>query len=325
MPLADTPFAFAPLLLALLLDAAFGDPATLYRRLPHPAALLGRAVALLDRALNRPAFGEPTRRLLGILAILVLAGSAFLIGFWLHRLFWRLPYGWCLEALLMSAFLAQHSLYLHVRAVAEALERDGLAGGRAAVRHIVGRDPESLDEAGVSRAALESLAENFSDGVTAPLFWGLLLGLPGMLAYKAINTADSMIGHKTELHRAFGWAAARLDDLVNLVPARIAGIVIAIAAGPRARFAFLAMLRDAAHHRSPNAGWQEAALAGALDVSLAGPRRYGGVLVEDRWMGSGGRTDAKAADIRRGLAIYRRGCALQIAVVALIALAAALI
>ncbi|MGD9743671.1 MAG: adenosylcobinamide-phosphate synthase CbiB [Dongiaceae bacterium] len=323
MPLADPPFVLAPLLLALLLDAAFGDPALLYRVLPHPAALLGRAVAALDRGFNRPAFAEAARRLLGIFAIAVLAGTAFLVGFWLHRLLWTLPYGWGAEALLMSVFLAQRSLSLHVRAVAEALERDGLAGGRAAVRHIVGRDPESLDEAGVSRAALESLAENFSDGVTAPLFWGLLLGLPGMIAYKAINTADSMIGHRTERHRAFGWAAARLDDLANLLPARLAGLAIVGAAGSRAGDAFRAMRRDAAKHRSPNAGWQEAAMAGALGIALAGPRRYDGVVVEDRWMGEGGRIEANASDIRRGLALYRRACALQIAVVALIALAAA--
>jgi adenosylcobinamide-phosphate synthase len=325
MPLAAAPFPFAALLLALLLDALVGDPAWLYRKVPHPVAAIGRLVALLDGWLNDAARPENTRRAMGVLAVLLLAGGALVLGYILHDLLTIVPYGWLVEAVLMSALLAQRSLSLHVRAVAEGLEREGVAGGRAAVRHIVGRDPESLDEAGVSRAALESLAENFSDGVTAPLFWGALLGLPGMLAYKAINTADSMIGHRTERHRAFGWAAARLDDLVNLVPARLAGTIIAAASPERFRDAFAIMRRDAPKHRSPNAGWPEAALAGALDVAIAGPRRYGGVAVEDRWMGDGGNPDIGAPEIRRGLALYRRACLLQAALLALAALIAALV
>jgi adenosylcobinamide-phosphate synthase len=260
---------------------------------------------------------------MGMLAVALLAGGALVIGYLLHDLFASIPYGWLLEALAMSALLAQRGLYLHVQEVADGLERAGVAGGRAAVRHIVGRDPESLDEAGVSRAALESLAENFSDGVTAPLFWGLLLGLPGMLAYKTINTADSMIGHRSERHRAFGWAAARLDDLVNLAPARLAGTIIA-AASERFKDAFAIMRRDAPKHRSPNAGWPEAAMAGALGVALAGPRQYDGVAVEDRWMGDGGNPDIGARDIRRGLALYGRACLLQATIVAALALLAAL-
>ena len=324
LPLAAEPFAFATLLLALALDALLGDPAWLYRRIPHPAALLGRLVALLDSWLNDPAIAEGTRRALGILTILLLAGGAIVLGYLLHDLFAVVPYGWLVEALAMSALLAQRSLHLHVRAVAEGLERDGVAGGREAVRHIVGRDPESLDEAGVSRAALESLAENFSDGVTAPLFWGALLGLPGMLAYKAINTADSMIGHRSERYRAFGWAAARLDDLVNLAPARIAGTIVA-AASERFKDAFAIMRRDAPKHRSPNAGWPEAAMAGALGLALAGPRQYDGVAVDDHWMGEGGNPDIGARDIRRGLWLYGRACLLQAAIVAALALLAALL
>jgi adenosylcobinamide-phosphate synthase len=325
MPLATAPFALAPLLLALLLDAAIGDPAGLYRFLPHPVALLGRAVAALDRALNRATASDAARRGLGAAAIALLAGAAFLLGLAIHRPLAELPYGWCLEALVMSAFLAQRSLHLHVRAVADGLERGGIQGGRAAVRHIVGRDPESLDEAGVARAALESLAENFSDGATAPLFWGALLGLPGLLAYKAINTADSMIGHRTDRHRAFGWAAARLDDLVNLVPARLSGAILALASVSRLEPAWAAMRRDAPKHRSPNAGWPEAAMAGALGLAIAGPRRYRGVEVADHWMGEGGRADIGPAEIRRGLALYRRACALQAAILGAAALAATLL
>jgi adenosylcobinamide-phosphate synthase len=323
MPLAAAPFPFAALLLALLIDALVGDPAWLYRKIPHPVAAIGRLVALLDGWLNDPAMPESTRRAMGMLAVALLAGGALVIGYLLHDLLTVVPYGWLLEAVLMSALLAQRGLYLHVQAVADGLERAGVAGGRAAVRHIVGRDPESLDEAGVSRAALESLAENFSDGVTAPLFWGALLGLPGMLAYKAINTADSMIGHRTERHRAFGWAAARLDDLVNLAPARLAGTIIA-AASERFKDAFAIMRRDAPKHRSPNAGWPEAALAGSLGVALAGPRQYDGVAVEDHWMGDGGNPDIGARDIRRGLALYGRACLLQATIVAALALLAAL-
>jgi len=320
---AAEPFPFAALLLALGLDALFGDPAWLYRRIPHPAAI-GRLVGLLDSWLNDAAFGESNRRALGVLAIALLTGGALVLGYILHDLFASFPYGWLVEALAMSVLLAQRSLYLHVRAVAEGLERRGVAGGREAVRHIVGRDPESLDAPGVSRAALESLAENFSDGVTAPLFWGALLGLPGMLAYKAINTADSMIGHRSERHRAFGWAAARLDDLVNLAPARLAGTIIA-AASERFRDAFAIMRRDAPKHRSPNAGWPEAAMAGALGIALAGPRRYGGVAVEDHWMGDGGNPEIGASDIRRGLWLYGRACLLQALFLAALALLGALI
>ncbi|MGH6959089.1 MAG: adenosylcobinamide-phosphate synthase CbiB, partial [Dongiaceae bacterium] len=217
-----------------------------------------------------------------------------------------------------------NSLYRHVAAVAEALEAGGLPAGRYAVSHIVGRDPEQLDDAGVSRAALESLAENFSDGVTAPLFWGLLLGLPGLLAYKAINTADNMIGHRTERHEAFGWAAARLDDLVNLLPARLAGATLAAAAAflrsTDPAVAWHTMRRDAPKHRSPNAGWPEAAMAGALSLALNGPRAYHGEFIDDPWMGAGGRSDATPGDIRRGLRLYVIACGLQAGAIALLAM-----
>jgi adenosylcobinamide-phosphate synthase len=204
---------------------------------------------------------------------------------------------------------------MHVKAVADGLDRDGLASGRRAVAMIVGRDPDRLDEAGVARAAIESLAENFSDGVVAPLFWLGLAGLPGAAAYKAANTADSMIGHRSERYRDFGFAAARFDDLVNLPASRLAALWIALAAGARAGEAFAAVRRDARKHRSPNAGWPEAAMAGALRLQLAGPRVYAGVCVDDAFMGAG-RREANAKDIRRALRLYVRACCLQFAAVA---------
>jgi adenosylcobinamide-phosphate synthase len=227
-------------------------------------------------------------------------------------------------ALAASTLLAQRSLHDHVAAVAEGLEREGLAGGRAAVSRIVGRNPERLDEAGVVRAAIESLAENFSDGVVAPAFWGALLGLPGMAAYKAANTADSMIGHRTPRHQAFGWAAARFDDVVNLPASRLSALFIlaaAAATGGDWRGAARAVRRDARHHRSPNAGWPEAAMAGALGLRLAGPRVYGETMVDDGWMGDG-RAAATVADLRRALALFRAACAVQMAVIGLLALIA---
>jgi adenosylcobinamide-phosphate synthase len=312
------------LLLALGLDALIGDPAALYARLPHPVAIIGRGIGSLDRRFNREQDPTALRRAAGIAACILLVTLSLGIGWLLHRSLLTLPGGWIAEALLISAFLAQNSLYRHVAAVARGLAAEGLPGGRRAVAHIVGRDPESLDEPAVCRAALESLAENFSDGVTAPLFWALLLGLPGILTYKAVNTADSMLGHRAPRHLAFGWASARLDDLLNLVPARLAGLVLAMAAlvlpDASPGGAFSAMRRDAPLHRSPNAGWPEAAMAGALGLALAGPRRYGGAIVEDNWMNAGGRREASAADIQRGLALYVLACIIQAILVALIAL-----
>ncbi len=312
------------LLLALVLDAAVGDPAIFYSRIPHPIVLIGRAIAWLDRRWNRDDQGDAARRWAGVVACLVLVLASAGIGLVIQRSLAGFRFGWILEAAIMSLFLAQNSLFTHVADVARALTGSGLADGRKAVARIVGRDPESLDEAGVCRAALESLAENFSDGVVAPAFWALIFGLPGILVYKTINTADSMIGHKTPRHLAFGWASARLDDLLNLIPARLAGLLIIAAAlvvpGARAGEGLSAMLRDAAKHRSPNAGWQEAALAGALGVALAGPRRYAGTMVEDHWMNLGGRSEATVEDIRNALRLYVSACLIQTGLVTILAL-----
>jgi adenosylcobinamide-phosphate synthase len=307
------PETLAVLALALGIEAAAGYPDALYRALGHPVTWIGRLIAALERGLNR---GSARRRRVAgclALAILLLAVGLPALGLTaLAALAGPLP-ALLLLGLACASLPAQRSLHDHVAAVERALRTGGLDAGRRAVSMIVGRDPERLDEAAVCRAAIESLAENFSDGIVAPAFWIGGLGLPGGALYKAVNTADSMIGHRTPRYAAFGWAAARLDDGVNLPAARLAGLLIAGAAalrGADARGALRAMARDARHHRSPNAGWPEAAMAGALGLRLAGPRVYDGTLIPDAHMGDG-RAETTAADIARALALYRTACWLQ--------------
>ena len=311
------------LLAALAVDAWIGDPEHLYRRLPHPTVLIGRVIAWADRKLNRESDAPSRRRHRGLAFAAGLALGAFLLGWALQVLLLALPLGWLWLALVMSTLLAQNSLYRHVADVAQALRLSGIEGGRIAVARIVGRDPLHLDEPGVSRAAIESLAENFADAVVAPAFWAALFGLPGLLCYKAINTADSMIGHKSLRHLHFGWAAARLDDLVNFPASRLAGLLLAAGAlilpGANATTALKAMSHDAKHHRSPNAGWPEAAMAGALGFALNGPRIYGGVPVDDGWMNESGRSMLGAPDIWEALRLYSRACALGAVLIAILA------
>ena len=286
---------------------------------------MGAWLAALERWLNRPARGFARRRAGGVLALAALLGATAAVTVPLQLLLGRSSLGTAVLALLAASLPAQRSLHDHVRDVARALERDGLEAGRRAVGMIVGRDTAVLDEAGVARAAVESLAENFSDGIVAPAFWLVLGGLPGGALYKAANTADSMVGHRSERYRAFGWAAARFDDLVNLPASRLAALWIILAcplAGGSAAGAGRAVLRDARRHRSPNAGWPEAAMAGALGLKLAGPRVYGAELVEDAFMGDG-RRGAGASDIRRALRLYRVACAMQVSAVAGLAWAVA--
>ena len=309
--------------LALLIELIVGYPDWLVRAIGHPVTWIGKLIGALDRRWNRDGDDPERRRALGILCVLALILVVGAVSWVLQRGLLALPLGVVALAVLASALLAQRSLHQHVAAVADALERDGLAAGRAAVAHIVGRDTAALDEAGVARAAIESLGENFSDGVVAPAFWMALTGLPGAAVYKAINTADSMIGHRTPRHAAFGWAAARLDDLVNLPASRLSALLLVAAAAlddrAAAGAAWRAVRRDAHRHRSPNAGFPEAAMAGALGLALAGPRVYGGVRIEDALMGDG-RREATAADIRKALALYRRADGILIALVGLIAL-----
>jgi adenosylcobinamide-phosphate synthase len=312
-------------LAACLIEAAAGYPAPLYRAVGHPVTWMGAWLDWLEARLNRPAQVFARRRRAGIVALALYLAPVAALAWGATRLAPDGLLGFAALALIAASLPAQRSLEAHVRAVASALEGGGLAAGRAAVARIVGRNVEALDEAGVARAALESLAENFSDGVVAPLIWIALGGLAGGALYKAINTADSMIGHKSQRYLAFGWAAARLDDLVNLPASRLAALWLLLAAclTPYARPAegWRAVRRDARRHRSPNAGWPEAAMAGALGLRLAGPRIYGETLVEDAFMGEG-RAAACAADILQGLQLYRRACVAQALALGLVCLIA---
>ena len=296
-------------LAALAIEARFGWPPALYARIGHPVGGFARLIGWCEARWNT---GAPARRrLLGVATIVILVAVAAGVGWVLQMMAERIAgrWAWVLVALLAVPGLAQRSLHDHVRAVADPLAAGDLPAARAAVARIVGRDTKTLDEAGVSRAAIESLAESFCDGVVAPLFWLLLLGLPGLWAYKAVNTADSLIGHREARWRDFGWAAARLDDVANLVPARLAGLLVCLAGGralgPRAGFA--AMRRDARRHASPNAGWPEAAMAGVLGVRLGGEVAYDGVWHDKPWIGDG-RAEARAADVTRALDVYRHAC-----------------
>lgn len=314
-------------LVAIATEAMVGYPNAAYRLIGHPVTWLGRLITWCDEAWNS---GTPgARRMWGVVTLLLLLAVALLSGVAITAVLDRLLPGivsLVLCGVLASSLLAQRSLDAHVLDVARGLESEGLPGGRSAVAHIVGRETRDLDEAAICRAAIESLAENFSDGVVAPLFWMVVGGLPGALAYKAINTADSMIGHRNERYQDFGRASARLDDLVNLPASRLSALWLVLAAIPLglspAR-ALSTVRRDARHHRSPNAGWPEAAMAGALGIRLSGPRVYNGVRVEEGWVGEG-RSALTAQDIRAALRLYRTACALQIVVLVVLVLVAAL-
>jgi adenosylcobinamide-phosphate synthase len=304
---------------AMTVDALLGWPATLFARIGHPVTWLGRLIALLDRSWNRSADAPATRRIAGVAAALLVIGLCVGLG-WIVQS-WLAP-GWgrvVLLGILAWPLVALRSLYDHVAAVAQPLQSGNIDAARLAVAQIVGRDPATLDEAGISRAAIESLAENASDGIVAPVFWGALFGLPGILGYKAINTLDSMIGHRSERYLWFGWAAARIDDVANFIPARLTGILfVLVSSWPSV--AFSCMTGDANRHRSINAGWPEAAMAGALGVRLSGPRSYHGCVTEEPWLNEGAR-DPLGADIRQGLRLYIRAMLLLGAVLVALALA----
>jgi len=299
------------LLAGLAIDAAFGDMPAVFAYVPHPIVLAGRAIAFFERKLNRPSRSEERRRERGIVTLIVLVVGATGLGWALHLVCRGSLAGAAVEALAIGILVAQRSLFQHVAAVGVALARGGLAAGRQAVSHIVGRDTRHLDRHGVARAAIESLAENFSDGVVAPVFWYLVLGLPGLFAYKMANTLDSMIGHRSARYRSFGWAAARFDDLLNLVPAPLSGLLLAGAAlfagDAKPGRAIAVMLRDGRKHHSPNAGWPEAAMAGALGLALAGPRIYAEGEVRDPWLGDG-TPYATPAHIVGALRLYALAC-----------------
>ncbi|WP_333834149.1 adenosylcobinamide-phosphate synthase CbiB [Rubrimonas sp.] len=293
------------MVVALAIDAVVGWPAYAYRRIGHPVTWIGALIALLEARWNRG--GAIRRQGMGALCVMVVIAATALPALAIQTL---LPSG--LEGILLGAVLAwpliaARSLHDHVAAVARPLGEGDLSGARVAVAMIVGRDPARLDAAGVARAALESLSENASDGIVAPLFWGAVAGLPGIAAYKAINTLDSMIGHRTVRYEDFGKGAARLDDLANLIPARLTGLAIALASGRAA--SLRVMWRDAHKHRSPNAGWPEAAMSGALGVRMSGPRIYDDRVAAEPWLNATAR-DPRADDLVHGLALYRRAIAL---------------
>lgn len=278
------------LFFALLLDLLFGDPPWLWGRIPHPVVWVGRAVAWFERTW-RPERQEAEANLrAGAMLTGILVLAAALSGLLVHRLAGEGPVGVLIVGIVAFPLFAWRSLVEHVRAVRDALCRS-LPEARLAVGRIVGRDPAAMDRAAIARAAVESLAENFSDGVVAPWFWMLLFGLPGLFVYKTVNTLDSMIGYTTPRHRHFGRVAARLDDVMNWIPARFAAMLIVLAAlfVPEARpgSAVRIVRRYARRHRSPNAGWPEAAVAGALGLRLSGPRVYHGILAVEPWIGEG--------------------------------------
>ncbi|WP_027531219.1 adenosylcobinamide-phosphate synthase CbiB [Bradyrhizobium sp. WSM3983] len=311
------------MVVAMAVDALLGWPSPLFARIGHPVTWLGRLIAAIDTGWNRESDPPALRRVAGVAGALLVIALAVALGWALQSLLqFLLPWGWTqivLVGILAWPLVALRSLHDHVAAVANPLLGGDIAAAREAVSRIVGRDPAALDEAGIARAAIESLAENASDGIVAPLLWGALFGLPGILGYKAINTLDSMIGHRSERHEAFGWAAARIDDVANFIPARLTGFLFVLLA-PRRSEALSCMTRDARRHRSPNAGWPEAAMAGALGVRLSGPRIYHGSITDEPWLNEGAR-DPLAADIVEGLTVYRRAMLLLAGVLAILAFA----
>lgn len=302
--------SFDPIVIAfavLLFDLLIGDPNWLYRRIPHPIVPIGNFIGWLEKCFNKSSRSKEVQFLSGAFIALTTIILAGLVGYMITLLCRQIPAGGLIIAILASSLIACKGLYQAVAKVRDGLDIS-LDAGRDAVRHIVGRDPDSLDTAGVARAGIESLAENFLDGTISPLFWFVLLGLPGLLIYKAINTLDSMIGHRNARYEYFGKFAARLDDAANYIPARLTGLLIAACSVflPKADVAaaFKVLFQDAGKHKSMNAGWQEAAMAGALDISLAGPRQYGGKLTPDHWMNEAGRKDCSANDMSRALKLY---------------------
>lgn len=297
----------AILLFVFLADAVMGDPAALYKRIPHPVVVIGNFISWFETRLNSEGKSNGSRFVLGAVTSLATLAVFCCLALLIEIFAKAIPMGWVIIILLSSSLVAYKGLFQAVNAVKNGLHVS-LEEGRAAVSHIVGRDPETLDKAGIARAGVESLAENFLDGTVAPLFWFLILGFPGLVLYKSINTLDSMIGHRNDRFEYFGKFAARLDDVVNYIPARITGLLIVISAVivPKASAgnALRCMISDASKHNSVNAGWPEAAMAGAINMSLAGPRQYGGVMNDSPWMNERGRKDVGADDMQKALSIY---------------------
>ncbi len=312
---------FALAALVLVIESFVGYPPALQKLIGHPVEWIGKLISYIDEGLNDPEVDPAQNRRHGILAVILLCAAVGIPTWILAKTLSQYSYGWVINVVLATAFVAQKSLRDHVSAVDRALGVS-ISAARTEIKKIVGRDPETLDENGVAKAALESLAENTADGITAPIFWYALLGLPGLVIYKAINTADSMIGHKSEKYLHFGWAAAKLDDLVNLPASRLTGLMFAAAAWVTSKTdgqnALQSMWRDAGKHQSPNAGWPEAAMAGALGLRFGGPRQYDGETVDLPFMGDG--RDVEPKDIARGLELYDRALIVQLVTAVLLAM-----
>lgn len=313
-------------LIACFLDAIWGYPQALFRRIGHPVTWVGALITSLEARLNTQPVSEKKGRWRGMMCLTaIIMPAGFLASLWEVGIVHLFPVRAqpVLLGLCAAPFIAQKSLRRHVSDVAQALSHRGLAAGRRAVAHIVGRDVRALDESGVARAAIESLAENFSDGVIAPLFWFLMAGLPGLVIYKAVNTADSMIGHLNDRYRDFGRAAALTDDVLNAIPARLTAILVVLVAGNYTAScgALQVARREGPRHRSFNAGWPEGAMAGALDIRLAGPRRYDGVMTDDPFLNPSGRHPA-ARDVARALRLYGRACVLFVTIIGLLCMTA---
>ena len=302
------------LLAALILDWAIGDPQWVWRTLPHPVAGFGKVISLLDKTLNQEGVSAVALMKRGAITIAILIIFALGVGQfldWVISLSWSV--GAIIEVLVIWMFIAQKSLRDHVLAVARAMKLGGIDSAREAVSHIVGRDPASLDESGIVRASIESLAENFGDGVVAPAFWYMVFGLPGLLVYKMINTADSMIAYRNEKYLHFGRATAQADDLANWLPARISAVLILIGGGLLCgmrvvKAAFKTVLRDAGLHRSPNAGWPESAMAGICNIALGGPRKYAGNSVAQAFINGTGKRQLGIVDITKSVRVFSLSC-----------------
>ena len=283
------------ILLALILDAFLGEPVWIWSKIPHPTVLMGRIIKWCELKYNNGI----NRKNKGILFIAFMVIFLAIFGYLIERL----PFSAIWKILIVSILLSHKSLPEHVTAVSLGLQKN-LSQGRTAVAMIVGRDTANLAETDIARSAIESAAENFSDGIIAPLFWFLIGGLPGILIYKFVNTSDSMIGYKNIQYNQFGWAAARLDDLLNWIPARLSGLLICIV--HQNNSALNIMWRDAKLHRSPNAGWPESAMAGVLDVSISGPRSYEGVIKNYPFVNVDGKKKLTAVDIDNAVDVLWR-------------------
>lgn len=312
---------FIILFLAIILDMLVGDPDWIWRKYTHPIVWFGRAVGYIDKQLNSLFFSNSQRKIRGILAITCLVSSAVILGLLFVSILSRVGFfGQVLEIVMVAIFIAQKSMSDHVERIIKPLKENDIEEARTSVSMIVGRDTKQLNESSISRATIESMSENFSDGVVAPIFWFAILGLPGLFAYKMINTADSMLGHMTEKYQDFGWASAKLDDLVNWVPARLSSLLIILAGVFRrenktALSAVDVVLRDAKLHRSPNAGWPEAAMAGVLGVALAGPRTYAEYKVDDAYMNETGCQKLTFNDVKSAKIVFWTACLIEVLVV----------